>query len=84
MQTPRPPKPLGFEPTVPASEGPQTYASDRAASEQYIFSSNVQQNITDVNLRVCKPRGTQMCHFRFEQYIPVLFMAIVDRPKHVA
>jgi hypothetical protein len=55
--------PAGFEPTIPGSEGLKTYASDRAAKEQYIFSSNVQQNVTDLNWRVCKPRGRKMYYF---------------------
>jgi hypothetical protein len=54
--------PAGFEPTIPANERPQTYASDRAATGQYISSSNVQQYNTDRNWQVRKPRGRVMCH----------------------
>jgi hypothetical protein len=40
--------PVGFEPTIPASERPQTHALDRAATEfgEYVLRLAVYQNQT--------------------------------------
>jgi hypothetical protein len=38
--------PLGFEPTIPASKRPHTYALDRAASGTSLFDINIHDNIS--------------------------------------